>query len=192
MTLDEIYEEYQQSPSFKHLREHSNFVPGEGKFNSIMFIGEAPGFTEDKRKKPFVGKAGEVLEKQLNSISLLREDIFITNVVKYRPFDTNDRKKNRTPTPYEVSKSIPCLGKEIYIVNPQTIVLMGRIATNTFYPEHTFRDLRGRFFVRNGRTIFITFHPAAVLYREENRLLFSQDFERLKIFRLDTQRERDI
>lgn len=161
LTLDEIKLAYQEDASFEHLRD-SKFVPGVGPHNDVMMVGEAPGKYEDQWGMPFVGPAGRILERELNRIDLSRDKVYLTNILKYRPYPPRDT--NRSPNPQEIEASLPYLSEEVSIVNPRIIVLMGRIATNAFYPTRMFRGSRGSVLDRKGRKVLITYHPAAVIY----------------------------
>jgi DNA polymerase len=127
-----------------------------------MFIGEAPGANENTQQIPFVGKAGEIWEQLLDSIDLKRQDVYITNVVKYQPM----RPTNRDPSPYEVSNSLPYLTEEVNLVNPKVIVPMGRFATRAFYPDKDASHTRGKVLERRGRYVAPIYHPAAAGYNE--------------------------
>src|SRR3989338_2728789 len=105
----------------------TNSVPGEGSSNSqIVFIGEAPGFNEDKLGRPFVGRAGQLLDEMLKSIGLKREDVWIGNIIKHRPPD------NRVPMPDEVRACSPYLDAQLKALNPKLIVALGKFALEFF------------------------------------------------------------
>ena len=111
------------------LAKHANPVLGEGNPEAnIMFIGEAPGAKEDELGRPFVGAAGKFLDELIESIGLKRSDVYISNVVKYRPPD------NRDPTPEEKEQCMPWLMQEIAIIKPRVIVPLGRHSLGHFYP----------------------------------------------------------
>src|SRR5258708_5472581 len=111
------------------LRE-SNLVFGEGNIDcDVMFIGEAPGVNEDRLRRPFVGRGGQLLDSMIQSIGWKRENVYITNIVKRRP------PENRDPTPEEIAAYQPYLTKQIEIINPKVIVALGRFSMNYFLPE---------------------------------------------------------
>lgn len=163
-SYDQIIADYDADPAFNHMRLTGiKIVPGNGLMEKggIMFVGEAPGANETKKGIPFVGDAGEVWEDYLwKHLNLTREQVFITNVVKYRPMNP----PNRDPTPYEIVSSLPYLTREINLINPAIIVPLGRVASSAFYPGHTPNKIRGKVLQRRGRTIIPIYHPAAVLY----------------------------
>lgn len=108
----------------------ANLVFGEGDENAeVMFIGEAPGFHEDKQMRPFVGRAGQLLNKLLADIGWPREGVYITNIIKRRP------PENRDPLPQEIAAYKPYLKHQIQIINPKIIAPLGRFATNYFLPN---------------------------------------------------------
>ncbi len=135
-----------------------NPVPGEGSNTTeIMFIGEAPGATEDETGRPFVGRAGNLLTALLEKIGLKRTDVWIGNIIKHRP------PENRDPLPDEVTACSPYLAMQIKIINPKLIVTLGRYAMNYFYPDGKISRDRGHLIKINGRNIYPVYHPAAGL-----------------------------
>ena len=150
----------------------TNAVPGEGPANArIMFIGEGPGFHEDKQGRPFVGPAGGFLEGLLESIGLSREDVFIANMVKCRP------PNNRDPLPAEITACSKYLDRQIELINPGLLVTLGRFSLGKFFPKETISKARGK--VRNveGRNVYPVMHPAAALHRQELRSVIEGDFK---------------
>lgn len=154
-------------------------VPGDGNANAdILFIGEAPGKNEDLQGIPFVGAAGKFLGEMLASIDLSREDIYITNVVKYRPPD------NRDPSPEEVADCAEWLGEQITLIDPKVIVTLGRHALNRFFPDAKISEVHGRAFRREipgmgTRIFYVLYHPAAALYNGGMRDVLKQDFKKI-------------
>jgi DNA polymerase len=146
-------------------RTHS--VYGEGDpCAAVMVVGEGPGETEDKLGRPFVGRAGELLEKMLGAIGLAREDVFICNTVKCRPtFDDGSRLRNRAPEPQEMKNCRPYLDLQIDIVRPRIILALGAPAAKSFMGEKfSITKQRGQWFSGPGDTPTIaTFHPAYIL-----------------------------
>ena len=154
-----------------------NTVPGEGvEHPYVMVIGEGPGEDEDKTGRPFVGKAGQLLDKMLASISLDREcNCFIANIVKCRP------PKNRTPLPQEADACSGYLQAQIHIAKPKMILAMGRTAIqNLMNTSQGINALRGKFLDYNGIPVMATYHPSALL-RDES--LKRPAWEDLKAFR---------
>ncbi|MBR1910934.1 MAG: uracil-DNA glycosylase, partial [Treponema sp.] len=154
-----------------------NGVPGEGVEQPyVMVIGEGPGEEEDKSGRPFVGKAGQLLDKMLASISLDREcNCYIANIVKCRP------PKNRTPLPQEAEACAGYLQAQIHIARPKMILAMGRTAIqNLLHTTEGINALRGKFLDYNGIPVMATYHPSALL-RDES--LKRPAWEDLKTFR---------
>ncbi len=142
-------------------------VYGEGDpCATLMVIGEGPGETEDKLGRPFVGRAGELLDKMLLAIGLPREDVYITNTVKCRPtFDDGVRLRNRAPSPDEMANCRPYLDEQIELIRPRAILCLGAPSAKSFLGP-TFSITRGRgawFEGPNGIPLIATFHPAYIL-----------------------------
>ena len=141
----------------------NNIVFSDGNPNSkIMLVGEGPGLNEDKEGLPFVGRAGNLLDKMLASIKLDREKVYITNVVNYRP------PENRRPTEEEIKRYLPFLIKHIEIINPKILVLLGSTALNALIgSENVISKVRGNWINRNiGKcktSVIVTFHPAFLM-----------------------------
>jgi len=133
----------------------------------VMVVGEGPGETEDKLGRPFVGRAGELLEKMLAAIDLPREDVFICNTVKCRPTldDGGKKLRNRAPDPLELKNCRPYLDEQIAIVRPEIILALGAPAAKSFMGEKfSITKQRGQWFDGPGDTAVIaTFHPAYIL-----------------------------
>lgn len=134
-------------------------VFGEGDPDAkLMFVGEGPGRTEDELGRPFVGAAGQLLDRIIEAIGLTREQVYIGNVVKCRPPD------NRLPLPDEAKACRPWLEEQIAIIDPAIIVCLGALATQTLVsPEARITRWRGQWYERDGRLVMPTFHPAALL-----------------------------
>jgi uracil-DNA glycosylase family 4 len=146
-------------------RTHS--VYGEGDpCAALMVVGEGPGETEDKLGRPFVGRAGELLDKMLAAIDLPREDVFICNTVKCRPtFDDGKRLRNRAPDPQEMQNCRPYLDLQIDIIRPRAILALGAPAAKSFMGDKfSITKQRGQWFEGpSGIPIIATFHPAYIL-----------------------------
>ncbi len=150
----------------------TNAVPGEGNPQAeVMFIGEGPGFQEDRQGRPFVGPAGKLLDGLLASIGANRESVFIANMVKCWPPD------NRDPAPAEMAACTKYLDRQIDLINPKLIVTLGRFAFGRFFPGEGITKARGNLREKDGRKIFPVLHPAAVLRREELRPTMIEDFK---------------
>jgi len=168
----------------KLCKTRKNAVPGEGNPESpIMFIGEAPGQSEDIEGKPFVGAAGKFLETLLSEIGLSRSGVFICNIVKCRP------PRNREPMPNEIQACTPYLDRQIKIIKPKFIVTLGNYSTAYIFskanlPFSGITQARGKFYQATildmQMTIFPTFHPAAALYSAKYKETLQRDFQLLK------------
>jgi uracil-DNA glycosylase family 4 len=124
----------------------------------LMFIGEGPGYYEDKQGEPFVGAAGQLLNKMLEEIGIRRADVYIANVIKCRP------PGNRDPLPEEVDACTPWLREQIALIEPRVIVTLGNFATRFMLDKPvSISRVRGQRFPLEGRTVIPTFHPAAIL-----------------------------
>lgn len=154
-------------------------VPGEGSATAeIMFIGEAPGKKEDELGVPFIGAAGKFLAEMLAAIGLKREDIYITNIVKYRPPD------NRDPLPQEIAACELWLHEQIKIIKPKVIVTLGRHAMEHFIPGKKISEVHGQSFPQTlpdigTQTFFVLYHPAAALYNGSLRQTLIEDFKKI-------------
>ena len=130
----------------------------------LMFVGEAPGFHEDRQGVPFVGPSGQLLHRLLEGIGLRREDVYICNVVKSRP------PQNRDPLPDEIAACRPWLDAQIRLVDPKVVVTLGNFAAKTLLETTTgITRLRGRTYPFQGRVLLPTFHPAAALHAQGRR-----------------------
>jgi DNA polymerase len=140
-------------------RTRTNAVPGEGNPKArLMLIGEGPGETEDRLGRPFVGRAGELLDKLLGAINLPRADVYIANIVKSRP------PQNRKPLPDEVAACIPFLYRQIAIVRPRVILALGGTAAESLLGvRKSLTELRGKVHRFDGIPLVVTYHPAALL-----------------------------
>jgi len=145
----------------------TNIVFGEGDPDArLMFIGEAPGAEEDRTGRPFVGRAGRLLDQMIEAMGLTRERVYIANVLKVRP------PNNRTPTPEEWDADGPFLREQIRIISPEAIVTLGKPAANYLLETRaSMSSLRGTWAEAEGAPVMPTFHPAYLLrqYTPENR-----------------------
>lgn len=171
LTLD-ILREKLSSWQGCELMKTANPVFGEGDPHAkIMFIGEAPGERENELQRPFVGAAGKYLDELLTSIGLKREEVYITNVVKYQPPD------NRDPTPEEKEQCMPWLKLEIALIKPRIIVPLGRHSLGHFFSKIKISDAHGKpFFINDHLTIFPIYHPAAAMHNGSLRSSLQRDF----------------
>ena len=162
-------------------RERGQLVFGAGDSRSrLMVVGEAPGFHEDREGVPFVGRAGQMLERMLsNVLGLGREQVFITNVVKCRP------PENRNPTPDEIGRCLPFLRAQMRVVAPEVVLVLGSVATRALFgPEAGVTRVRGPWrevsWAGGSAQAMATFHPAYLLRRPEDKRLTFQDLKEVK------------
>lgn len=162
----------------------TNLVFGHGNPDAdIVFVGEAPGFNEDKQGVPFVGAAGKLLTELLSGIGLSRDDVYIANVLKCRP------PGNRDPLPDEIAACKPVLEEQLAIIDPKVVVTLGAHATRTILGRDvSISRVHGQVFREGGYSVFPIYHPAAALYARSTKELLEEDFRNLKAF-LETGRE---
>lgn len=172
--LTDLYEIIERCPCSDLCQTRTRAVPGEGPEDAqVMFIGEAPGFNEDKTGRPFVGAAGQFLNKLLAAAGLERSSVYITNVVKCRP------PNNRDPLPAEIEACRTYLDRQIEIIRPRVIVTLGRYSMSRWFPGESISRIHGQPRVVDGVTIVPMFHPAAALHQERYRALIEADFRKL-------------
>lgn len=156
----------------------TNLVMGDGNVDAdIVFIGEAPGKNEDEQGLPFVGAAGKFLDAMLETIDMKRADIYITNIVKYRP------PNNRDPLPEEKSAFWPYLVRQLDVINPKIVVTLGRHSMEYFLPEQKISLVHGQpkrvQFGDRKLVVMPLYHPAAALYNGGMRQTLNEDFMKL-------------
>lgn len=166
-------------------------VPGDGSATAeIVFIGEAPGKSEDEQGRPFVGAAGKFLAEMLGDIHLKREDIYITNIVKYRP------PNNRDPEQEEKEACTPWLYAELNLIKPKLIIFLGRHSMNDFFPDLKISAVHGKLIHKKFKKIeteyFLPlYHPASALYNGGMRDILKADFALIpKILKKITEESR--
>jgi len=158
-------------------KTRTNSVPGKGNFQSdVIFVGEAPGRNEDKKGEPFVGIAGQILSSALESAGVSRESIYITNVVKCRP------PNNRVPTISERDTCQEYLQKEIAIIKPKIICILGNTAFNSILGGSEITKYRGKIVKKDKQYYFLTVHPAATIYNQKLITILKEDI--IKLFNL--------
>lgn len=150
------------------------FGEGDGQAD-IVFIGEAPGKNEDEQGKPFVGAAGKFLNEMLESIGLSRKDVYITNIVKYRP------PNNRDPLPEEKEAFLPYLQLQLGIIKPKLIITLGRHSMECFLPGMKISQVHGQPKRKDGQVYLPLYHPAAALYNGAMRQLLIDDFAKIPL-----------
>ncbi len=170
--LEKIRKEMEKDKDLPFLE--SNLVFGEGDPNcEVLFIGEAPGFNEDKEKRPFVGRAGQLLRQNIRKLGWKEEDVYITNIVKRRP------PENRDPNEEEIESYKPYLARQIEIINPKIIVPLGRFSMNYFLPLAKITRDQGKLFKVEKYFILPMLHPAAALRGTGAMKMFEDTFSRL-------------
>ena len=155
-------------------KSRNNSVPGKGDHNSeIIFIGEAPGRSEDKAGEPFIGAAGKKLSDALEYAGISREKVYITNIVKCRP------PENRVPTQIEKESCRNYLESEIALINPKVICIMGNTAYQSILGGANITKERGKFVKKDGNMYFLSVHPAAVIYNQKLMSSLKNDMKKL-------------
>ncbi len=158
-SLAELYQEIESCTKCKLHRTRTQAVPGEGREDAkLMLVGEAPGRDEDLEGRPFVGRAGKLLDQMLAAIKIKRAEVYITNVVKCRP------PGNRTPDPDEIEACLPYLAQQIKLIHPRVICTLGLIAAQAILATtEPLSRLRGKVHGRDGIKVVVTYHPAFLL-----------------------------
>lgn len=139
----------------------------------IVFIGEAPGKNEDEQGIPFIGAAGKFLAEMLSTIHLKREQVYITNIVKYRP------PNNRDPLPEEKAAFLPYLQQQLDVIKPLLVIMLGRHSMDSLLPGLKISDVHGEPKKYHGQVYLPLFHPAAALYNGGLRQTLLDDFSRI-------------
>ncbi len=173
--LAELEAEYKHCTLCALSQTRTQVVFGSGNPEArLLFVGEAPGFDEDRQGKPFVGKAGQLLTKIIEAMKLKREEVYIANCLKCRPPD------NRNPLPTEIATCQPILMKQIAIIQPKIICALGKFAAQTLLKtEEPISRLRGRFHDFSGIPLMPTFHPAYLLRNPGDKKLVWEDVQQI-------------
>jgi uracil-DNA glycosylase len=174
--LDDLHEEIRTHAGcgFDICENATNLVPGEGDETAeVMLVGEAPGASEDKQGRPFVGRAGRFLDELLAEAGLDRASVFITNVVKARP------PGNRDPRADEVEHWMPVLEAQLALVAPRLVVPLGRHALAHFAPGAKISEVHGTLVLERERALFPMYHPAAALHATALRRTLVEDARKL-------------
>lgn len=165
-------------------------VCGEGDEHAdVMLVGEAPGEQETLQGRPFVGKAGKNLDEFLRLSGFDRDQLYVTNAVKFRPVKKgpSGRLSNRAPTSEEVELFLPYLRREIELINPRCVVTLGNTALRALYGKKaTVGALHGQFLDFEGRLLFPMYHPASLIYNPSLEEVYRQDVSRLAAWREET------
>ncbi len=183
--LSEIADEVKRCTLCELHRTATNAVPGEGNPEArVMFIGEAPGWHEDKQGKPFVGASGQFLTELIESAGLTRDEVFITNIVKHRP------PGNRDPLPDEIAACAGYLERQIAAINPDVIVTLGRHSMNRYFPGERISKIHGKSKRVGTRLVVPMYHPAAALHNGSLRSTIEDDFKQLPRLLAEQETER--
>jgi len=170
ISLEEVRNQVIKCTKCDLCKTRKKSVPGKGNPNSeIIFIGEAPGRSEDNAGEPFVGAAGKKLSSALDKAGISRETVYITNVVKCRP------PNNRIPTNEEKESCKDYLETEIELIKPKVICIMGNTAYQSILGGNKITKERGKFVKKDGLLYFLTIHPAAVIYNQKLLKLLEKD-----------------
>lgn len=152
----------------------TQLVIGEGDPNAdVVFIGEAPGKNEDEQGRPFVGAAGKFLTEMIESLGWQRSDVYITNIIKYRP------PGNRDPKSEEVTQFIPYLTEQIKVIEPKLIATLGRFSMEVFLPGQKISKVHGQPKRKNGQVFLPLYHPAVALYNANMKGVLFDDMRKI-------------
>jgi len=175
MTLEELRTEIKTCQNCSLYKTAAQAVPGEGNpVAKIFFVGEGPGFHEDKEGRPFCGAAGKFLDEMLEENGFSRKDVFIGNIVKHRP------PGNRDPLPEEIKACTPWLAKQLEIIKPKIIVTLGRHSMHHFLPDiGSISICHGKAFKRDGQHYLTLYHPAAGLHQVSLKETIKNDFKNI-------------
>jgi uracil-DNA glycosylase len=172
--LTELYQQIALCHKCDIARLRTKVVPGEGAENAeIMFIGEAPGWHEDQQGRPFVGQAGQFLDRLLASINLDRRQVYIANVIKCRPPD------NRDPLPTEIQNCCSWLDTQVELIKPKMIVTLGRYSMARYFAGKSISKIHGTAIKRDDVLYFAMYHPAAALHQQSLRQAIEEDMQKI-------------
>ncbi|MGZ3539325.1 MAG: uracil-DNA glycosylase [Thermodesulfobacteriota bacterium] len=176
LTLADVKKELGDCKRCKLHRTRKTIVFGEGNEKArLMFIGEGPGYDEDVQGRPFVGRAGQLLTKIIESINLSREEVYIANIIKCRP------PQNRNPEPDEIESCNPFLMKQIRVIQPGIICALGTFSAQTLLKTDTkITALRGKLYELEGIKVIPTYHPAFLLRNPERKREVWEDMKKIQ------------
>lgn len=174
--LETLNAKIQRCTRCRLYKHRLNAVPGEGSSTaSLLFIGEAPGKQEDATGRPFVGRAGRLLDSLFAKVGIERKNVFITSVIKCHPPD------NRLPKSNELNACIQSwMKKQIELIDPDIIVLFGRVALKSMLNEEQVKDYAGQIITKDNKKFFVTYHPAAALRNPKIKEKLGNDLNKLK------------
>jgi uracil-DNA glycosylase family 4 len=168
--LSDLYQRIERCYDCELSQSRTRVVPGEGPEKvDLLFIGEAPGWHEDQQGRPFVGPAGQFLDKLLASINLRRDQVYIANVIKCRP------PANRDPLPSEIKSCDKWLDEQIKLLNPKIIITLGRYSLAKFFPNESIGKIHGKPKRIDNMIYFPMYHPAAALHQGSLRKTIEDD-----------------
>lgn len=177
--IEKLHKKIQKCKKCSLWKTRANAVPGEGNIRAkIIFIGEAPGVEENKTGRPFCGRAGKLLDKLLKDAEIKREKVFITSCLKCRPVIGQ---RNRPPKAAEIKTCRKWWQKQIEIINPPKIVLLGGVAFDTVIGLGKLKDCRGRWLKIGTRLYLPTYHPAAAFRFPKIKEILKRNFEKIKL-----------
>ena len=172
--LQKIKKQVTQCTKCELSKTRNNSVPGKGNFKSdVIFVGEAPGKNEDMNGEPFIGIAGKKLTIALENAGITRDKVYITNIVKCRP------PKNRVPTTTEKNTCQNYLEKEIDIIKPKIICILGNTAFSSLLNGNEITKFRGKIAKKNNQLYFLSVHPAATIYNQKLISVLKKDMKKL-------------
>ena len=173
-TLDKIALDIKNCKLCLLCSNRKNTIPGEGGFlKKLMIIGEAPGYHEDRSGRPFIGAAGKILRNTLSKNDINIQDVFITNIIKCRP------PNNRPPYINEKKICIQYLERQILVLQPKIICLLGNVVSSYILGIKSITKERGRILHNKDLNYFVTYHPAATIYNRNLLNIFEQDIKKL-------------
>ena len=183
--LEQLAEQVRACQNCRLAQERLRAVPGEGPEDAdILFIGEAPGFNEDRQGRPFVGASGKLLEQLIASLGLTRKQVYIANVVKCRP------PENRDPLPDEIEACRPYLDRQIELIQPKLVITLGRFSMARSFPGQSITRIHGQIKHEGDLSIVPMFHPAAALRNPQWMQEMKADFARLTPLVAELARQR--
>lgn len=186
-SLTDLYQEINLCHQCEIAKHRTKTVPGEGSDNAdLMFIGEAPGWYEDQQGRPFVGPAGQFLDKLLALINLNRSQVYIANVIKCRP------QGNRDPLPVEIQNCHPYLIRQIEIIQPRIIITLGRYSMSMFFPGKSISKIHGTAIKQDNTIYYAMYHPAAALHQQSLRQTIETDMLKIPSLLTETINLTDI
>jgi DNA polymerase len=172
--LTDLYEQIRTCTRCPLAQGRTRAVPGEGPEDAaVLFIGEAPGFHEDKSGRPFVGAAGRFLEELLADIGMHRNEVYITNVIKCRP------PGNRAPTGTEIEACKSYLDRQIELIQPQIVITLGRFSMARYFPGAKISSIHGKPRKIEGVLYYPMYHPAAALHQPSLRSAVVEDMKKI-------------